>query len=662
MRIKEFLLLAFLSLGFVNGQATRSQVESILGPQLQSPEIPSFQLRHYLLKRVAKLSVPASPDKWAAETKRLRKHLLEIVFHGWPKEWVNSPPRFQDLGPIETGTGYQMRKLRYEIVPGFLSTAILYEPEKLVGKVPAILNVNGHVGNPGKSVEYKQKRCINYAQNGILALNLEWLSYGELSHEENRHSFGGHLDLVGVNSLGLFYLAMRRGLDYLYEHQQVDRTRLGVTGLSGGGWQTIVLSSLDERVTVAVPVAGYGSLASRLKIAIVNDIGDNEQIPTDFLENVDYSHLTALRAPRPTLLIYNAEDDCCFRAPVVKEGIFDNVKPFFRLFAREDALAWHENTDPSTHNYFLDNRLQSYRFFSRHFNLSIIEHEIPVGAEIKSYEELVVGLPEDNLTILGLARQFGRKIKRESQPKDTSANSFRITSKRSQLKKVVRYQPQAVEQVWPVANKKDKGLESLSYRFELDNGLSATGVWLKAIESSDDTPITIVLHDQGKKAASHEVAERVNRGEQVLALDLLLTGDATPLAPSPLAPAPWQFAQMLAAVGERPLGIEVAQLIALATWLRTRSAAPRIRLESIGIRNQVVSTIAAALEPKLFFEIVNHEGMRSFEYLLEVPVPYREAADLFCLDLYKEFDLDQLIALAEPTKVTHRKSVEAISK
>ena len=87
-----------------------------------------------------------------------------MVFHGWPAEWVDAPLQAEDLGPIPSGPGYRMRKIRYEIVPGFQATAILYEPENLTGKEPAILNVNGHVGAPGKSVEYKQKRCINFAR------------------------------------------------------------------------------------------------------------------------------------------------------------------------------------------------------------------------------------------------------------------------------------------------------------------------------------------------------------------------------------------------------------------------------------------------------------------------------------------------------------------
>src|SRR2546423_955524 len=82
-----------------------------------------------------------------------------------------------------------------EIVPGFFSSAVLYEPAELKGKAPAILNVNGHVGPIGKAVEYKQKRCINFAKRGMIALNLEWFGYGELAGKENDHSFAAHLDL-----------------------------------------------------------------------------------------------------------------------------------------------------------------------------------------------------------------------------------------------------------------------------------------------------------------------------------------------------------------------------------------------------------------------------------------------------------------------------------
>jgi hypothetical protein len=445
-------------------QSRPRDIAATLERPLETPDVVSFQLRQYLYQHVARLSRPQSAAEWTAQSERLRKHLLDdIVFHGWPKAWVDAPPKFHDLGTIESGSGYRIRRFRYEIVPGLESTAILYEPENLSGKIPAILNPNGHELQLGKAAEYKQKRCINFVKRGILSLSLEWLYCGELNVPENKHEFAAHLDLVGVNGVGLFYLAMRKGLDFLYEHPNVDRARLGVTGLSGGGWQTIVLSALDPRVRVSVPVAGYSALVSKLER--VGDYGDNEQVPQDFLAGQDYSHLTAMRAPRPTLIIDNAEDDCCFRAPLVKPYVYDDVRPFFALYDKQDAFAWHENTDPSTHNYQLDNRLQAYRFFSKQFGMPLIEQELPVESEIKSYDELVVGLPKDNLTILGLARKMAAEIKPE--PADSSSTA------RAKLQSLVRYKPIHLEHAWALTNTKNKGVETKSYQFLFANGLSA---------------------------------------------------------------------------------------------------------------------------------------------------------------------------------------------
>ncbi len=660
-QMRPLILNVLLSMPCLQAQSSPKQVNAILDSRLQTPEVVTFQLKEYLIAHVAKLPAPTSAEQWRATAQGIRKHLLDdVVFHGWPPEWVNAEPKFEDFGPISLGEGYRMRKLRYEIVPGFFSAAILYEPMNLGGKVPAILNVNGHEYSAGKAVEYEQKRCINFAKRGILALSLEWLECGELFDSENkqedRHWVGGYLDLVGANAVGLFYLAMRRGLDYLYQHANVDRSRIGMTGLSGGGWQTITLSSLDERVQVAVPVAGYASLISEIERA--SDTGDIEQIPTDFFVNLDNSHLTALRAPRPTLLIYNAQDDCCFRAPLVKPYIFDQVQPFFSLYGSSEGLQWHENTDPGTHNYQLDNRLQAYRFFAKHFRLPVSGSEIPSDAEVKSYDELVVGLPKDNLTVLGLARSFGRGIRREPIPLAAADREKWAAAEREKLKGVVRCYPVSVKHAWAVANTKEKGVESRSYRVGLSNGLSATGVWVKATTSPDTAPATVVLNDEGKRRGGTEVSDRVNRGEQVLAIDLLFTGDSSPEdQPAPLSQRQYMI-QLLATVGDRALGLEVAQLIAITQWLRQVTETHRPRLDCTGIRSQTVALIASALEPTLFGEVLVHRGMRSFNYLLEAPVIQLVAPDLFCLDLYKKFDVDRLIALAEPTRVSQQNNLD----
>jgi hypothetical protein len=177
----------------------------------------------------------------------------------------------------------------------------------------------------------------------MLALSLGWLGYGEHGQQENNHDFGAHFDLVGSNSLGYFYLAMRRGLDYLASLPQADTKRLGVTGLSGGGWQTTILSSFDERVAASAEVAGIGSMESNLTRP--SDTAEVEEDGTDLVQGRDYSLFVALRAPRPTLLMHNAQDDCCFLASLVKPYIYDQVLPFFKLYGAENAFHWHENVD-----------------------------------------------------------------------------------------------------------------------------------------------------------------------------------------------------------------------------------------------------------------------------------------------------------------------------
>jgi dienelactone hydrolase len=650
-----FALLVFLFFsGNAFGQSDLHDLETILGDEILAPGSALLQIKSYILSRVAPLPTPVSAEQWTEEAQRLRRHLLhDVVFHGWPSEWVDSPPKFEDLGVIETGQGYRLRKLRYEVVPGFQSVAILYEPENLQGKAPAILNLNGHVGPPGKAVEYKQKRCINFAKHGILALNLEWFSFGELRGEGNQHWYAAHMDLVGANGLGIFLLEMRRGLDYLYGHPSVDRNRLGVTGLSGGGWQTILLSSLDDRVKVAVPVAGFSSVATKVEARKYGDLGDLEQNGTDLLFGQDYTHLTAMMAPRPTLLIYNAEDDCCFRAPLVRPLVYDGVKPFFKLYGKEDVFQWYENRDPGTHNYQLSNREQAYRFFSQQFGLPVIEKEIPSGEEVKSYDELVVGLPKDNLTILDLARKIARGITRSRVPSTSTAKAAWVNSERQTLSSVVRYRPGRLTRAWALANTKNKGVETLSYLFEMNDGLSASGVWLKGIVTPDKNPVTIVLNDNGRKAAASDVSNRVNRDDEVLALDLTFFGDTWK------GLEPFSYAQILDGEGDRPLGIQAAQLLEVAQWLRKRAGAQKLRLESRGIRTQTIALVAAALQPDLFSQVTIHEGMSSLDFLLQTPVTFDQAPELFCLDLYKDFDIDRLAVIAAPAQVRVESLVKA---
>ncbi len=635
----------------------------ILDQALQPGAVTAFQLGQHLKTRIPVLTTPTSVDAWADEVAVLRRQILdEVAFHGWPRTWVDAGPRFTDLGSIPSGPDYRLRKLRYEIVPGFEATAILCEPGHPGGPSPAVLDLSGHE-LAGKAAEHTQRRCVTLARMGVVVLDLEWPGFGELGGRDNAHDFAAHLDLVGANALGFFYLAMRRGLDYLAGLPQVDSRRLGVTGWSGGGWQTTVLSGLDPRVAVAVEVAGIGSLQNN--IIHPGDTDEIEENATDLAVGRDYPHLVAMRAPRPTLLIHNAEDDCCFRAALVKPYLYDRVQPFFRVFGRGANLVWQTNDEPGRHEYGAAHRGAAYRFFASHFDLAAPGDTSDAGVPVRSRDELAGGVPADNLTILDLARRLATEVRREAIPTEPAARESWRTSQQRRLADVLRFEAPVLTNAWRLWSTHRFEVESVSYRFEFDNALGAVAVWLKAVRSPAAAPATIVLHDQGRRAAAAVITDRVNAGEQVLALDVLLLGE---MIPEPLDVSDPELvdplsvlrsrrgatnaALLLATVGERALGIEIGQLLAVADWFKRTSGQADLRLETTGIRSQVIALAAAALRPQAFTAIVAHEAMPGLDHVLDAPVRFSDAPDLFCLDLYKYFDLDRLQIIAAPTRIT----------
>jgi dienelactone hydrolase len=646
-------------------QSTHHYVRSPLQKQLLPHDVEIYQIRRYLLGRIAPPPDPKSAAAWSMESKRFREQALKRLFHGWPSEWINTPPRFEETAVVETRSGYRLRKFRYEVLPGYYATAALYEPTNLSGKVPAVLNVLGHDMTVGKSADYMQKICINFAKQQVFALSLEWIGTGELNKAGNEHWFNAHLDLVGLNGTGVFYLAMRKGLDFLATHPNVDPNRIGVTGLSGGGWQTALLSGLDERVAVSVPVAGFSSLQQRVEEDENRaSIGDLEQVPPDLYDGFDYSHLLALRAPKPTLLIYNAEDDCCFRAALVKPLLYDQIQPIFKIYNRGDSLAWYVNTDPGTHNYQRDNRQQAYRFFSKHLRVPLQSNEIFSDAEVRTLDELAAGVPSDNLTLLSLAQKIGAEIRRDPIPAAGSARDQWATAKRSKLESVLRFRPAGLARAWQLGSTQESGISTLSYWFEMQNSLVVPGVWLKATDVPDGAPATLVLDDRGHGFAETEVAARIDRGEQVLAANLLFTDENSPKSdkPSGSAQSLFSYIEVLDAVGDRAVGMEAARVVELAKWLQGRSGNRKIRVETRGIRSQAAALLAAALKPDLFSEVATRQGMNSFSYLLSKPVAFQDAADLFCLDLYKEFDINELEAMAQGVQIVREEPLPADPK
>src|SRR5437879_3595997 len=106
------LLLYLLPLFPLQSQTDPNQIAPLLASPIQAPEVSVAEFYRYITGKIPRLSPPKTPAEWTAETNRLRRHLLdEVIFHGWPREWVGSPLKVEDLGPIPCGEGYRMRKL-----------------------------------------------------------------------------------------------------------------------------------------------------------------------------------------------------------------------------------------------------------------------------------------------------------------------------------------------------------------------------------------------------------------------------------------------------------------------------------------------------------------------------------------------------------------------
>ncbi len=218
------LTLVALALLPVPAGAASERVAS-LETELQPPAITTYQITQYLARRTPTLSMPTTGADWTVEARRLRwKRLEEVIPHGWPREWVGAPARIEDLGVVASTPVYRIRKLRYEIVPGYRAPAILCEPARATRPVPGVLNPIGHEA-AGKAVAHAQHRCAAFAKLGMVALSPEWPGFGELTHPDNAHDFAAHLDLVGANGIGFFYLTLPRALAVLAHRPHVDLSR-----------------------------------------------------------------------------------------------------------------------------------------------------------------------------------------------------------------------------------------------------------------------------------------------------------------------------------------------------------------------------------------------------------------------------------------------------
>lgn len=634
------------------------------GPAFAQEKSPLEQpLGHVILKKGQTLAdvqnfcearLPPMPEvksaaEWDALAARMRDDVLKkAVYRGAASAWRDAEAKVEWLDTIAGGPGYRIKKLRFEALPGVWIPALLYEPEQMSGKVPVVLNVNGHDRN-GKAADYKQIRCINQAKRGMLALNLEWLGMGQLGTFS--HAYMNQLDLCGTSGLAPFYLSMKRGLDVLLGHPNADPARVAVAGLSGGGWQTIIISALDPRVTLSNPVAGYSSFKTRIRHH--SDLGDSEQTPVDLATGADYDQLTAMRAPRPTLLTFNANDECCFKADHALPPLLAAAGPFYKLYGKEQNLRSHVNTNPGTHNFLKDNREALYRMLGDHFyagDATFKPEELPSDAEVKSKEQLNVPLPDPNPSFQTLALDLSKSLPRTPEiPAAEAALTSWQTERRAKLRDIVR-SPQYKTQAERSGEEEKAGVKAVFWKLKLEtvrkDGKPAAEWTVPVVELVRGIPngTTILLADGGRAAAAAQAEKLLAAEQRVLAVDPFYFGEAK------IDSRDYLFALMISTVGERPLGVQSSQVIAVARWAQAEFKAPATVLAS-GPRTSIIALVAAGLEDQAIGGVELRDPLGSLKELLEQNRSFDQMPELFCFGLLEEFDVRQLAGLIAPRRV-----------
>ncbi|MGI4743390.1 MAG: alpha/beta hydrolase family protein [Janthinobacterium lividum] len=238
--------------------------------------------------------------------------------------------------------GFRIERIIFESAPHRYVTANLYLP-KGQGPFPATLSLAGH-GPNGKIGD--QRVGALFARHGIAVLAVDPVAQGERfqlvdAHELDltRGSTTEHTllnagaNLVGTSVAAYEYWDNVRALDYLETRPDLDRTRLGCIGSSGGGTQATYLIALDERIEAAV-VCTYVSRRERV-LELSGPSDGCQHIPGEGREHLEIGDFLALFAPKPLLIMSGYYDFVDYWGAVQTA---DELRRVYHVFKAENKV------------------------------------------------------------------------------------------------------------------------------------------------------------------------------------------------------------------------------------------------------------------------------------------------------------------------------------
>jgi hypothetical protein len=282
-----------------------------------------------------------------ARQEQARATMLRLIGPLPPK----TPLHPQILGETPL-PGIRVQKILFDSQPNFHVTALMYLPDPLPNeKLPAILMAPGH-GATGKTGDFAFAAA--FARAGFAVLSYDPIGQGERlqypdpadrSKSLAQRPTGEHGEaglqpvLIGESVAKYFLFDGIRAIDYLQTRSEIDPTRIGAFGCSGGGADTALLGAIDTRLA-AIGTACYLTSMDTLLPSIGPQDGE-QSTPGWLVNGLDFPDYVELAAPRPYAIIATESDMFPFAGALTTEA---ESRRFYSLFPWSSSRAAEGST------------------------------------------------------------------------------------------------------------------------------------------------------------------------------------------------------------------------------------------------------------------------------------------------------------------------------
>lgn len=311
-------------------------------------------------------------ESWEARADIIRQRIITgMQLDKMPNIKGNFNPIIRNTRTMD---GYIVENIAIESFPGFYITGNLYRPTERKEKYAAILCPHGHATDKRLKADVQTRSAV-FARMGAIVFAYDMVGSGESLQVEHKNPIA--LLLQTYNS--------KRVLEYLLSRSDVNSKRIGMTGGSGGGTQTFILTAIDNRITASAPVVQvsahfFGGCICESGMPIHK----SEKHQTNNVE------IAALCAPRPLLLVSNG-GDWTRNTPRIE---YPYIQSVYEIYSAEHKV---ENVHLANekHDYGYSKRCAAYNFFAHHLKLR--NNRIPYENGYK--EDFVTILPMEELKV-----------------------------------------------------------------------------------------------------------------------------------------------------------------------------------------------------------------------------------------------------------------------